>query len=101
MLQVGRRLALARRYQQSIGAKEIVLAGNLDMLVPFGANRFRPDRLVICRDATIFLGRRPRSRQRTVDGSDLIDDVGIGLVSVDALLDDSLVVLVQRTARGP
>jgi len=38
VLQVGRRLVLARRHQQAVGAKEIVLASNLDMLVPFGAN---------------------------------------------------------------
>jgi len=57
--------------------------------------------------AVIAARHRPWPRQRMVDGGDLVvQDVGIALVEIDALLDDGLVVVMQRQpvasmVRGP
>src|SRR5262249_47552136 len=99
MPQVRRSLVLARRHQEAVGSHEVVLSGDLDVAVAFGADRFRPDRLLLARSPAIFLDRRPRPRQRVVDGRDLKDDkVWIRLVRIKPLLDDGLVVGVQRQA---
>src|SRR5215831_9074636 len=101
VLQVRRRLVLACRHQEAVGTEKVVLSADLDVNVAFSADRFRPNRLLPGRNAAIFLDRRPRSRQRIVDGRDLVDDdVRVGLVGIEPLLDDGLVVLVQRKT-GP
>jgi hypothetical protein len=59
-----------------------------------------PDRLVRF-DAAKGLLDQPRPGQRMIEGGDLVvQQIGIGLVEIDALLDDGLVVGMQRDAGG-
>ena len=70
------------------------------MDVAFGADRLRPHGLLHV-GAAISLDRRPWPRERVVDGGDLVDqDLGIGLVEMDALLEDAFIVPVKRQAGG-
>ena len=70
------------------------------MLVELGADRLAPDRPIGC-NAAIILGHRPGTRQRVVDRGDfVVQQVRIGLVAVDLLLDDGLIVLVKWKAVG-
>src|SRR5262249_12980797 len=78
---------------QTVGADHVVLVADTDVLIALGADGLDPDRIV---HTQIFLGDDPGTAQRAVDGRDLIEqDVGIGLVVVDPLLDDGLAILVQ------
>jgi hypothetical protein len=68
------------------------------MLVALGTNRFDPDRVA---NAMVVLGYRPRSGQRIVDRCNFImQNVRIRFVEVDPLLDEGLIVRVQRDAAG-
>src|SRR5262245_66626097 len=70
------------------------------MLVVFSADDLAPPRERI-RIALIFPGYLPGPGQGAVDGRDLvIEDVRVGLVLVDPLLHDGLVVAVQRQTAG-
>src|SRR5713101_6888423 len=96
--QIRRRLILPHRHQIAVSAQEIVLLADDDMLVALGANRLAPDRAFFC-IAKVLLDNGPRTRQSIVDdGNFIIKRVRIGLVEIDPLLDDGLVVLVQRKA---
>src|SRR5262249_10959336 len=69
------------------------------MDVAFGADVLVPPDLLPRLGAPIILGDGPGTRQRMVDGGDLVvEKVRIGLVQVDALPDDALVVAVERNA---
>src|SRR5262245_24380895 len=96
---IRRGLILLRRHQEAVGTQHVALAADLDMGVVLGADALAPDRTRALH-AAIFLGRAPGARERIVDGSDLHDeDVRIGLVLIDPLLEDALTVRVQRQAR--
>src|SRR5580700_1162960 len=97
--QVRRRLALLRGHQQAVAAQEIDLTVDVDVHIVFGAHvLLPPDRLLGLR-AAIVLDDDPRPRQRVIDGGHLVvHNVRIGLVEIDALLDDRLTVYVHRNA---
>src|SRR5215470_5462548 len=96
--QVRWRLVFARRHQQAVRAQHVVLLADGDVRIAFGADVLEPDEVAL---AAIRLDHRPGAGERIVDGGDLVDqDVGIALVERDALLDDGLVVLVQRKPGG-
>src|SRR5258705_11721576 len=96
--QVRRRLALAARHQEAIGAQVVDLAADPDQRGPLDAIGLDPVEMRL-RLAQISLVDGPRPRQRIVDHGDLVmQDIRIGLVEIDALLEDRLVVEVQRQA---
>src|SRR5215510_16508348 len=79
-------------------ADVVVLLADRDVMVALGAHVLEPDRLAL---ATVALGHGPRARQCIVDRRDLVAQyVRIGVVEGDSLLDDRLVVFVQRNAAG-
>src|SRR6202521_3902777 len=93
--QVRRRLVLLRRHEQPVRAQHIVLVADHHMIVVL-AILFGPERPRI-RHAPIVLHHGPGSRQRMVDDRDLVvRDLVIRRVDEDPLLDDRLIVLVQR-----
>src|SRR6516165_3637619 len=69
------------------------------MRIVFRANVRQPDRAWIgIARGLLFL--YPGPRQRMIDDRDLVvERVGIGLVEIDALLDDGLTVAVERHPR--
>src|ERR1700682_5091301 len=68
------------------------------MRVVLDTDAFVPGRPWILH-ATVFLGRRPGTRQRMVDRRYLvIEEIRVGLVLENPLLDDALVVAVERKA---
>src|SRR5215813_2573406 len=71
IFQVGRRLALAHRHQEAIGADIIVVLADLDVAVVFRAIVFEPHHVLLL--AHVFLGDGPGPRQRLVECGDLID----------------------------
>src|SRR5262247_3528190 len=94
--QVRRRLVFLGGHQVAVRAEEIVLVPDRDVMVVLGTVVLVPDRIVV---ATIFLGDGPGAGQRIVDRRDLVQQqVAIGAIEDEALLDDRLVVLVQRYA---
>ena len=98
--QVRRRLVFLGGHEQAVAAQEKALVVDFDVAVALGTNLLDPFRL-LDRHAGIGLGDRPRPGQRVVDGRDLVvEDVRIGLVGVDPLLEDALIVEGQRNARG-
>src|SRR5256885_1192875 len=85
--QVRRRLILAHRHQQTIGAHIVVFVADAHMTIAF-----RTDELAPCRArrriTLIFPNHRPRPCQRVVDDRDLVmQDAGIVLVEIEALLE--------------
>src|SRR5712671_2736014 len=98
--QIWRRLAAFGGHQQPLGAQVVGLAADLDMAVAFGADPLAPDRPLPLL-ANVALLHRPGARQRIVDGGDLVvQQVGLGLVEIDPLLDDRGIVGVQRQPAG-
>src|SRR5215510_16177590 len=98
--QIGRRLVLPGRHQVSVGAQKIVLAADGDMEVALGADGLAPHWPRSLR-AAVGLVHGPRAGQGVVDDRDVVvQEIWVGLVEVDALLDDGLVVLVKRQARA-
>src|SRR5262245_20762698 len=93
--QIGRRLAALRGQQEPLGAEEIRLPADLDMAVALGADPLPPS----CSrplHANVALLHRPGVRQRIVDGRDLVvQQIGLGLVEIDPLLDDRRIVGMQ------
>src|SRR6266702_4940775 len=97
---VWRRLVLPGGHQVAIRAQEIGVVADADHGVVFRASFGAPERPGFW-VATGLLGDRPRSRQRMVEHCDfVINDVLVGLVEVNALLDDGLTILVERNAAG-
>src|SRR5207249_3403703 len=66
--------------------------------IALGTDALAPERALILH-APIFLDRRPRARERIVERGDLHhENIRVGLVLVDALLEDALIVRMQRQA---
>src|SRR6266700_888901 len=94
--QIRRQLPLLGRHQVAIGAEHISLVADFDVVVVLATIVLLPDRSLLVRLATVGLVDRPRTRQCMInDGDVVMEDVGIGLVEVNSLLDDGLIVLVQ------
>jgi len=99
ILQNPGRLAFAGGISLPSALTMLELVADADMGIALGADRFAPpDRFLALGPAIVF-GDGPGMRQGVVDGGDLVvQNVRIGLVLVDALLDDGLVVRMQRNA---
>src|SRR5579864_9136831 len=64
------------------------------MVIVLGAVVLQPHRIVV---AAVALGDAPGSRKGVVNDGDLVvERVRVGLVEIEALLDDGLVVLMKR-----
>src|SRR5216684_5928876 len=97
--QIRRWLVLVGGHQQAVRAQEIGLPPNIDMDVGLGANVLVPPDRLLGLGATVVLRDGPRARQRVIDDGDfVVQHVGIAFVEIDALLDDALIVPVQRSA---
>src|SRR5262249_43018039 len=96
--QIRRLLTLLHRHQEAVGGHEVALLADIDMLIVLGAIVEVPGD--VCTGfAHVALGDGPRPRQRMVDRRDLVDQhVLVGLVEMDALLDDRLAIVVQADA---
>src|SRR5262245_450398 len=98
LLQIRRRLALPGRHQKAVRTAEIALLADDDVIIGLGAEIFRPERIGL---AVVVALHGPRAGQGIVDRGDLVmQQVAVGLVDRDALLDDGPVVLVQRKPVG-
>jgi hypothetical protein len=97
--QIRRRLVLFGRHEQTVTAQKVDFFADVDVNIVFRAHGFLPpDRLPGLGAAVIF-GNRPRSRERVIERGDFImQHVRVDLVEVDPLLDDRLIVFVQRDA---
>ena len=93
--QIGRRLVLLGWHQDPIPAQEIVFLAYHDLRVAFGEIVLRPIRTQIG-VVDVFLVDGPRTRQSVVDRrDDIVKDFWIGLVAIDAFLENRLVIEVQ------
>src|SRR5262245_1365206 len=100
MPQIGRRLPFLRWHQEPVGAEEVALLADGDVIVVLRAEIFAPERILL-RRAAVALGHDPWPRERIVDDGDLVaQDVAVVLVEIDALLHHRLVVRVERQAGG-
>ena len=95
--QVGGRLVLLGRHQETIRAQHISLLADYDMIVVLGTIVIAPERSFLVWFATVCFVDGPRTRQCMVDYRDIVmEDIRIGFVQVNSLLDDGLIVLVQQ-----
>src|SRR5262245_46769153 len=96
--QVRRRLVLLRRHQLAVGAQIVVFLADADVGIELRAHIRLPDRARTgIAEAGLQLLVGPR--ERIIDHGHLVVElVGIGLVEIDALLDDGVPVLVERNA---
>src|SRR5262249_21281750 len=91
-----RRLPRAGWLEEAVLVDEVDFIAEHDLMIVFGADLLQPDRIG---GAVVAACHRPRPRQGMIDGRDLVmQEARIGPVQKDALLDDGLVVLVQRQA---
>src|SRR5690348_5440591 len=98
MAQVWWRLILPARLELAVESDEVGLSFDEDINIALAAAVFDPSCLV---SAAVAAGHRPRPGERVVDDCDLItQNVRIGRIKVDAFLNDSLVILMQRNAAG-
>src|SRR6266566_1754045 len=98
--QIRRRLILAGWHQQPVGAQEIGFIPDLRPQIAFVAYEFVPigPRVGV---ANVAAGHRPRARQGVIVNGDLVaHDAPVALVEIDALLEDRLIVMMQRQAGG-
>src|SRR5579883_714500 len=96
--QIGRRLILFGRHQQPVGAQHVALTSDTHMLVLLDAGRVAPDRASFA-GAPVALGHRPWTREGMVDQSDLVvQNVSVGGIAEETLLDDALIVRMQRNS---
>src|SRR5262245_55813714 len=94
--QVRRRLARAAWPELAVDPNVVGLSFDEDVVVVLGAAVLDPHSIT---RAIVAARHRPGPGQRIVVGGDLVtQDVRVGLVEEDALLDDGLIVLVQRDA---
>src|SRR6202034_2761960 len=90
---VRRRLVLARRHQIAVGAEQVGLAADDDVLVVLMAIVLAPGRVAL---ALVAARDRPWPRQGVIDQRDLVEQlVGVARVERDFLPDDGLIVLMQ------
>src|SRR6516162_9618261 len=95
---VGWWLIAAGRHKVAVGADHVGFMPDLDLSVILGAKIFQPGRLRIG-IAAVALVHRPGPRERMVDDRDLVvQQVRIGPVEMDALLEDGLIVVMKRQA---
>src|ERR1700730_3324324 len=97
---VRRGLVLAGRHQEPVGAQEIAIVADLDRGVVARESFLEPDRLRI---GIALIGSilGPWLRQRMIVGRDVVvKQILVGFVEIDPLLDDGLIVLVERNALG-
>src|SRR5215472_13460746 len=96
--QIGGRLVLLLRHQHALGAEVVALVADRDVALSVGADIFAPFRPRPA-GAAEALGDRPGPGQRMVDHRDLVaQNVAVGAVEIEELLDDALVVGMQRNA---
>src|SRR5262249_60647056 len=94
MPQVGGRLPLARWRQVAVRADRIGLGADRDGAVALRTYELGPLRIAF---ATVAARHRPWTGQGIVDRGDLVvQEIRVGAVEADALLDDGLIVAVQR-----
>jgi hypothetical protein len=95
--QIGRRrLSLAHRHEQSVGADEIILLADLQVLVVVHAIVLEPDRIAV---ALVVSRDRPGAGQSVIVGRDFgAQDVRICRVEREPLLERGLVVGVKWQA---
>src|SRR5437879_5623014 len=87
--QIGGRLTLAGGQQFAVGAFEIKLVADFGQESDPGAIFLAPDRVIVG-VMSVGFGHAPRPREGIVDRRDLVvQQLGIALVEVDALLDRS------------
>src|SRR5262249_54431423 len=99
--QIGWRLILFYRHQQSVGAQEVVLLADDDVNVVFGTNIFAPPDWLVRHYPTVVLHDRPWTRQRIVDGGDFImQNIRVGFVDINLFPDDSPAIFVKGNAAG-
>src|SRR5215469_2618332 len=91
-------LLLAGRHQVAVDADEIAFLLEEHIVVLGAAIGLGPERLLL---AIVVADDRPGPRIGVIDGGDLVvQAVAVGVVEVDALLDDGLIVGMQRQAAG-
>src|SRR5262245_56811170 len=96
--QIRWRLVPLGRHQLSVGAPKIVFILDADMRIGFRANLREPHRTGIW-IAGGLLGLGVGPRQRMIELGDLVvKGVAVGLVEIDPLLDDGLIVAVEWDA---
>lgn len=96
--QIRRRLILARGHQVAVIAHEVALLPDIDMMVILDAEVLGPQHFG---GATVAPGHRPWTGQGMVERRDVVvQHVPVGLVEVNPLLDDGLIILVQRDSVG-
>src|SRR6266478_5201850 len=96
IFRIGWRLILLDRHEVAFAVREIQFAADRHPTIVLGAGIFLINRVEL---APIEARYSPRPRQRMVEGGDLIaQHVRIGLVEINPLLDERLVVAVQRNA---
>src|ERR1700730_18142809 len=99
--QIGRRLVLHGGHQEAVAAEEINLVADADMSISFAASRAAEPSRLVGRAAPVGCVHQPRPSQGMVDGGDVVvQQIRVGLVEIDALLDNGLVVFVQWDAAG-
>jgi hypothetical protein len=95
-LSLRRRLVLLGGHQVAIRADEIVFLAHDDLLIVLLANIFRPEGLAF---AMVFVLHRPGAGQGVIDHRDIVmKDIRVGLVEINLLLDDGLIVRMERRA---
>src|SRR5262249_11383432 len=83
--------------QIAVAADHVVVLADPDVMIVFGTMVEIPDHIVTL--ALILLGDRPGTRERIVDGGDLVEQGVLGrLVEGAPLLDDGLTIVVQLDA---
>src|SRR5215510_10922648 len=98
--QVRRGLAFPGRHQEAIAAQHVVLIADAHELLAFGADVLDPGWPRIRITAIVF-ENGPGTRQAIVDDRQVImQKVRIGLVEINTLLEDGLVVAMERQAAG-
>src|SRR5262252_6117525 len=96
--QVRRRLVLFGGHQVTVPAQEIALPADFHITIALGTHLLDPLRL-FDRHPGIFLDHRPWPRERMVERRDLvIEDVWVGFVGVKPLLENALVIGMERKA---
>src|SRR5437588_5217333 len=95
--QIRRQLALPGGHQEAIRAQQVILSTDFDMIVVLATIVLSPDWPLFVGFATIGLVDCPRTRQGMVEYRDVVmEDVRIGFVEVNALLDEGLPIFVER-----
>src|SRR5262249_17510444 len=99
--QIRRRLVLHSGHQEAVAAEEVNLLTDPDMSILFAANRVAEPGRLVGRGAPVGFVYQPWPGQSMIDGGDVIvQQIRVGLIEIDALLNDGLVVFVQRDAAG-